>query len=288
MELKSYAKINLTLDIFPVDEQGYHELKTVFQRVSLCDTLTIEKGQNGLELSCSVPELEADAKNTVRRAYELLCETCGTELGLKVSIQKNIPMQSGLGGGSSNAGTFLRGVKELLNLDVSDEKLMEIASEVGKDVPFALSNTSTALGEKYGDLITPLPDLQQHGIIIVMGDVTISTADAYQAIDTHPIAQELQRTDTLVHCLENQRDFSVANLFHNDFELYLWETPELAAIRSKIVEVADHSIREDEIRICGSGGSMFYMFPLDQKEAWEKRAVQLQESGYWVYVGDTI
>lgn len=295
MEYKCHAKVNLTLDIYPVEESGYHPIKTIFQKISLCDVLTIKSGPegSGLTFHCNIPEINDDPHNSIQKTYNLMCSYFDNHWDVYVQLQKNIPLKSGLGGGSSNAATFMMALNEFYNLGLDEIELTAIGAQIGMDVPFFLSNVSTALGERYGDIITPIPQLPSCGIFVCMSDVQVTTANAYQAIDQYPMSMNSELTDEWVDNLKNDELNSVERirgLAHNDFESYLWEKyPQLLESKKMIEHYAPEYINIDDIHISGSGGALFYLFDLKEKEAWEKIAEDIsKKKGYFAYVGDTL
>lgn len=179
--VRSPAKINLFLAVGPPDTRGYHPLRTLFQAISLSDWLHIETNRTGDSITCTWPDLPAD--NTVSKALRLLREF-GDVPPLTIRIQKEIPAQSGLGGGSSNAAGILRAVNQFAPIPFSREVLHEVATAVGADVPFFLVG-GRARGEGYGEHITPMEDGPRLHLLIVRPDVSCSTPEAYRALDSH-------------------------------------------------------------------------------------------------------
>lgn len=172
------AKVNEYLCIGAKDNRGYHPVSTIFQAVGLYDVLTVsdESGQDAFGSDCELPE-----RNTVTRAWDLVKE-CVKLPPLNVFLKKSIPSQSGLGGGSSDAGGFLRAVSQFATALVDRDDLHEIATAVGADVPFFLVG-GRAQGEGYGDKLTELPDEQKRWILIAKPSVGCSTEEMYARLD---------------------------------------------------------------------------------------------------------
>ncbi len=190
IRLRAFAKINLCLHVIGKLPDGYHELRTVFQSISLHDSLEIEKipsREIKLEIAgadqkeFSVP---ADASNLVWRAIEAARREAGTRHGFRARLTKRIPVARGLGGGSSDAAAALVGAFRLARRDVPLPRLLELASSLGADVPFFLFG-GRALGVHRGDEIYPLPDLPAAQTVLVVSppDIGVSTRDAYSWID---------------------------------------------------------------------------------------------------------
>ena len=168
LQLKSPAKINLGLFILGKREDGYHELETLFQMVSLYDTLELTALPTGIELRCDHPGVPADATNLVVRAARLLLakDAGGRTLGCRIHLKKQIPVGAGLGGGSGNAGLALRGLNQLWGLGLGTPELMEIAAQLGSDVPFFLG-APAALGRGRGERLTPLQPAKKFYVILL-------------------------------------------------------------------------------------------------------------------------
>ncbi|MBI4216405.1 MAG: 4-(cytidine 5'-diphospho)-2-C-methyl-D-erythritol kinase [Chloroflexi bacterium] len=185
LELKAYAKVNLTLEVLRRRPDGYHEVASVMQTVSLGDTLGLEPAQApALSLSCSDSALQGE-DNLALRAARILQETKGSEKGAKLRLEKAIPVAAGLGGGSSDAAAALRGLNRLWGLGLSPEELLALAPRLGADVAFFLRG-GTALARGQGEEITPLRPLPQAWLVIFLPPVPIppgKTGRLYAALE---------------------------------------------------------------------------------------------------------
>jgi 4-diphosphocytidyl-2-C-methyl-D-erythritol kinase len=179
LTLKSPAKINLSLEVLRKREDGYHQIRSLMQAVDLFDELTLEERPDGVTISCEHPGCPADETNLAFRAASLLLQEAGEERGVAIHIRKRIPISAGLGGGSSNAAAALKGVRQLLGLDVPDEKLHQLAARVGSDVPFFLC-PGQALAEGRGEQIRPIRIYGGYWLVLVCPGIEVSTAWAYQ------------------------------------------------------------------------------------------------------------
>src|SRR5438477_1435976 len=155
--LKSPCKVNLLLNILGKRADGFHELETVMHPIDLCDELVLRTGRQGVQLTCSNPELPKDSGNLVFRAATAFRETAGIREGVQIHLEKRIPLAAGLGGGSSNAATTLLGLNELFGKVLPPKVLEEIAAALGSDIPFFLQ-TKPALGIGRGEKIESLED----------------------------------------------------------------------------------------------------------------------------------
>lgn len=187
--LRAPAKVNLSLDITGRRADGYHTLRSVFQTVSLYDTLSITKtdADTPFSLTCNIEGIPCDERNLVTKAaMALLGES---PCGVKMHLEKRIPSQAGMGGGSADCAAALLGIRRLLGLSVNDGELHSIAAKLGADVPFFLVG-GTVLAEGIGDVLTPLDPMPKRILVIAKGSEGISTPMAYKRIDalTEPLA----------------------------------------------------------------------------------------------------
>ena len=171
------AKINLTLRVLDRRDDGYHELDTVFQAIDLWDTLTLDEDDE-LTLECEAPGLPTDGTNLVLRAAEALRVASGTTRGARIGLVKRIPMQGGLGGGSSDAAATLLGCARLWGLDDTPELLAPIGRSLGADVPFFLHG-GTAQGSGRGDLVRPLEPAGELPLVLGIPPFGLSTPEVF-------------------------------------------------------------------------------------------------------------
>ncbi len=185
VRVHALAKINLTLRVFGRHVDGYHDIRTVFQSIALRDTLVFEPVDGPFSLQCSSASCPADRGNLVWKAAEHLWRWArrrGTPHGVRAVLRKSIPLQSGLGGGSSDAAASLRALADFWGLDVAPDVLAGLGADLGADVPFFLHG-GTALGVDRGDTIFRLPDFPSHRVVLAIPGVGVSTADAYRWLD---------------------------------------------------------------------------------------------------------
>lgn len=183
IELFSHAKVNLRLDILGKRPDGYHDIRTVFQKISLCDELTITIIKSGIEVACDNTQVPCSEKNLAHVAARMLLSRYGIKDGIRISIKKRIPVAAGLGGGSSNAASTLQGINELFGLGLSNRDLMKMGRDIGADVPFFLYGNS-AIGTGIGDKLEPIAILTKLWFVLITPDIKISTAWAYQNVRT--------------------------------------------------------------------------------------------------------
>lgn len=186
---KAPAKINLGLDVlYRRESDGYHELEMVMSSVDLSDRLTIEAlPDNQIVVETNKAFLPIDKRNNVYQAAALLKERYDIQQGVKISIEKNIPVAAGLGGGSTDCAAALRGMNRLWHLNLSIEQLIEIGVEVGTDVPYCLHGTTAFVGGK-GEIVQPLKPMPQCWVVLVKPRLSVSTRKIFQKVqDTNQL-----------------------------------------------------------------------------------------------------
>lgn len=192
---RSYAKVNLTLDVLGRRDDGYHEVKMIMQSVGLCDYITVKKRRHrGIVLTTNLPYLPTDGRNIAYKAARLFLDSCAPDAGVRIHIEKHIPVAAGLAGGSGNAAAVLCALNRLFGTGLSDEMLAQMGLALGADVPFCITG-GTALAEGIGERLTALKPVPKMTLLLVKPPVSVSTAEIYTAIDSceslaHPDAAE--------------------------------------------------------------------------------------------------
>lgn len=184
--IKTFAKLNLYLQILNKREDNFHNLNTLFCRVDLADTLIFKKRQDGLiKINCKHPDVPGDKSNLCWRAAELLKRELKLDFGIDIEIRKRIPVGAGLGGGSSNAAGVFLGLNRYWNLNLPKARLAKIGAKIGSDVPFFIYDTKFAWGSQRGDKIKPLASLGklQLWFILIYPKIKVSTPRIYQEFD---------------------------------------------------------------------------------------------------------
>lgn len=252
--LPSFAKINLHLRVLGKREDGFHEIFTVFQTVSLADDLTFESS-DVLELECDDPEVPLDESNLILRAARSL----NSRLGARIVLKKRIPTGGGLGGGSSNAAVALIGLNRLWSLGLSLAELSEVGARLGSDVPFFFSG-GTALGYGRGESIQELPDFAAPQLLLVTPDVHVSTASAYAGLNAENLTNEgLNRILRVCRSEAGSPDFLRGALI-NDFEPSVFAAfPEIGRAKRRLIELG-----ASRALMSGSGASVFGFFDKDE------------------------
>lgn len=258
LTLPSFAKINWNLKIVGRRADGFHELCTVFQTISLHDTISFSEAEH-LSLECTNPSVPTDDRNLVIRAAKLLSERFGVRRGCRIRLEKTIPAPGGLGGGSSNAAVALLGLSEVWGLSPRPEDLLELAAELGSDVPFFLLG-GTALGLGRGEVLEPMPEVIEPYMLVATPPVEVSTREAFEAIGAKNLTEsELQ--STLVICRRDAQNLKISQSgLCNDFE---------SSVFGKFPEVEElkWGFQESGVRaaqMSGSGASVFAVFDKEE------------------------
>ena len=252
LKVKAYAKINLTLDVIGKRADGYHEVEMLMQSVSLADTVSVCKTDCGITLLCDKEGVPLGEKNTAYKAAKLFLEAADIKSGVEITIEKIIPMQAGMAGGSADAAGVLFALSELFGKPLTTEKLLEIAQKVGADVPFCLlggTKMASGIGEKLDDL----PKMPDCYIAIVKPNENISTANAYALVDS---CENLIRPDNkaATAALESGDLAALSKEMRNVFE-QATGTEKTARIKKALIENgALGSI------MTGSGSAVFGIF----------------------------
>jgi 4-diphosphocytidyl-2-C-methyl-D-erythritol kinase len=224
---KSPCKVNLLLNILGRRPDGFHELETVLQPVDLCDEITFERAGKGIELSCSEKTLPTGPENLVFRAAEKFVAASGVSSGVKIHLEKKIPMAAGLGGGSGNAATTLLALNELFGKPLAAEKLFEIAASLGSDIPFFLQD-KPALGIGRGEKIQSLekfPALDGRAFLLIHPGFGIATPWAYKNLARFPATLNGQtgRAQKLISLLQASDLKAASAQFYNSLEAAAFE-----------------------------------------------------------------
>jgi 4-diphosphocytidyl-2-C-methyl-D-erythritol kinase len=280
LTLKAYAKINLTLEVLAKRPDGYHEISTILQTVSLADTLTFEQSKT-LDFRCDVPNLQSH-DNLVLKAARLLQETTGSNKGAIINLTKRIPIAAGLGSGSTDAAATLVGLNQLWELNLSLERLVGLASKLGSDVAFFLYG-GTALAKGRGEQITPLPLTPQLWLVLLqpaIEPVPNKTAQLYSQLNPSHFTSG-QYTQKLVAHLNHGGKGEDLFLF-NVFEQVVFDFfPKLSGHRSSLLKAGARSVH-----LAGSGPALFTLLP--DKTHGEAILKRLENEGQKAYLVQTV
>jgi 4-diphosphocytidyl-2-C-methyl-D-erythritol kinase len=281
IRLPSFAKINWGLQILGKRADGYHEIRTTLQTISLHDDLYFERRQDGeISLSCDDPEIPAGADNLIVRAAHALQESYSIDDGALVRLHKRIPTKAGLGGASSNAAVTLLALNKLWNLAAGRSDLVKIAARLGADVPFFLHG-GCALATGIGTSITELPDEETRPVILIYPRASVSTADAYQAFNSDALTSNNSipiLSGSLADVGFQEFKTSSSRELQNDFETVIFDMePEIQRVKSALLRAGAQAAL-----LAGSGSTVFGIFSNQQARQRALNEIQL-ETGWRVF-----
>lgn len=234
--ISSYSKINLILNILNRREDGYHEIETIMQSVNLADKITITEEEGRIKVECNNPRVPVNNKSLAYRSAEKILKKYKIGRGVKIKIDKNIPIAGGMAGGSANSAAILTGINKIFNLNLSSEDLREMGEELGMDVPFCLKN-GTALALHRGEKIVRLsPITPPLWIIIINPGFEVSTQWAYNNINLRKIKNGRNNMEAMLIALKRGIPGEIAkNLFNSFEELIIKKYPEVGRIKERLV-----------------------------------------------------
>ncbi|HHW62092.1 MAG TPA: 4-(cytidine 5'-diphospho)-2-C-methyl-D-erythritol kinase [Syntrophomonadaceae bacterium] len=271
--LAAPAKVNLTLDILGQRADGYHELESVMQQITLFDFITLRRSEHGLQLYCSHPLVPEGADNIAYQAALLMLEKLDSSVGLEISIEKNIPVGAGLAGGSTDAAAVLMGINTLMELDLSLPELMAAGSQLGSDIPFCIQG-GTALARGRGEIITPLPAGPVLQLVLVKPDFSLSTAEVYRRFRMEKVGQRPGLDAFLAAWTQYDMINMVENMTNVLETVTLSLCPEIQTIKQELMDSG-----AIQAIMSGSGPTVFGVFP-DLKTAgiaYQKMQQQYKE-----------
>lgn len=288
LALKSFAKLNLYLEILNKRKDNYHNIRTLFERIGLCDKIFLKtRPDKKINIICNNPLVPKDRTNLCYRAAKLLQDKFNIGQGLDIKIIKRIPVSAGLGGGSSNAATVILGLNKLWRLKLSQGRLIKIARSIGSDVPFFIYNTRFAKGEGRGDKIIVLRNLKDVNIwhVLVVPNIRVSTPFVYKKWDKFsPLTMPKYDVNILNLALKRKNLSLISGLLFNGLEditskLY----PEVGLARWKLKDLGLESVL-----MSGSGPAVFGIV-FSRKEAVSlNRRLRAKERSWKIYVTKTM
>jgi len=251
ISLKSYAKVNIGLQIRNRRDDGYHNIHTVFQELDLYDEILIAKTAGQTKLSINDPNIPTDKRNTCMKAYAEL-KTVYSEIGnVSINIVKNIPSRGGLGGGSGNAAAVLKGLSSLYNINITDSDLEEIGIKIGADVPFFIKG-GTQIGDGIGEKLTEVEKSISGHYLLILPNFNVSTAWAYEAFKKY-LEEDIDRPN-FAHFLESNN--LSETIFDNDFErIVIPAYPKIGEIKKRLKQAG-----AKYASLSGSGSTVFGIF----------------------------
>ena len=272
LHLKSHAKVNLRLEILKRREDGYHELRTVFQKISLHDTIRFYlRKEGGISIVADHPKLPRGKKNLVYKAVQSMFKMCGYRGGVHIEIEKKIPLGAGLGGGSSNAATTLMALNQLLKTNLSQKELMKMGLGIGADVPFFFLK-GAAIGSGIGERLKK-EELPRLWYVLIYPNFEVSTRWAYQ----HFVLTNQRFHFNLHRFLGTPEGISRILLNHLE-EVVSKRYPQIRIMKELLLSVGALGAM-----MTGSGPTVFGLFPEARSAARAyERVKRLADGKGWV------
>ena len=272
------AKINLFLEIIGKRPDGYHQIKSIFQKISLSDTLLFSRRPDGQivlqikKFNSAIPDLPTDQKNLIVRTARIIQKKFSVASGVNILLKKRIPVGAGLGGGSSDAAATIRGLNKLWNLKLSLNQQLKIAREIGADVSFFLYQYCWAEATGVGEQIIAGGKTRRFYLVIIKPEFSIATARAYSLI-TPQLLTSPQESTKIKRALKSARALNYwASLLFNRFENILrCQYPDIVLIKQMLVKAGALNAL-----LSGSGSAVFGIFP--DKKSGERAAKRIKKN----------
>lgn len=272
LNLRAYAKVNLGLDVVRKREDGYHEVSMIMQTVKLFDRLHFEKQQEDtIELTTNLKFLPVDENNLVYKVVRQLKEEFQIKEGIRIHLDKHIPVAAGMAGGSSDCAAALFGMNRMFGLNLSRKELMERGVKLGADVPYCIMR-GTALSEGIGEILTPLPPMPDCYIVIAKPPISVSTKYVYEHLDL-PNLEHHPNISAMVEALKNHDLKGITATMENVLEtVTIHEYPVIKDIKTTMLEAG-----AENALMSGSGPTVFGIFT--DKELAVKANDTIYQSG---------
>ena len=270
IELSSHAKINLRLDILCKRADGYHDIRTLLQRISLKDEVHVSIVKSGIEVTCDNPQVPLNEDNLAYRAAKAILNRYKVKDGVSIVIKKHIPIAAGLGGGSSNAASTLMGINQLFALGIAKQELMKIGSTIGADVPFFIFG-KTAQATGIGDRLEAIDMTPKLWLLLITPDIPISTSWAYRSLKMGLTNKCINIT--ISNCINHISE--IITILSNDLEkVVIPRYPIIQKIKDELINKGARGSL-----MSGSGSTVFGIFKSEDeaKEAY----TQLKTHSDW-------
>jgi 4-diphosphocytidyl-2-C-methyl-D-erythritol kinase len=285
LRLRSFAKINLGLEVLGPRQDGYHELRTIFQTIDLHDDIELRPGGRDITVRCDHPGVPAGAANLAVRAAADLRRYAGKQDGLEIAITKRIPVAGGLGGGSSNAAAVLLGLDHMWRIGLGPAGLHPLARRLGADVPFFLMG-GTALGLGRGDEVYPLRRQVRAHVVVADPRCPVSTSAVFRRLDEGLTPRENSHTIFRFISRDLEGEGGAFPILSNDLEdAALEEAPDLAG---QVRRIRGILVREGAVSasLSGSGSSYYGLF--DDPQRARRASAALEAEGFDAFRGRTL
>ena len=254
LTLRAPAKLNLYLKVISRRPDGYHNIVTLFEKINLFDEITLKATpKKSIHIKCDHPDVPRGPKNLVYKVAEKLQRDFSVNQGVEITIKKRIPVAAGLGGGSSNAATVLKGLDRLWNLKISPKRMLKYAYSVGSDVAFFLYDTSWALGTQRGEKIRPLNLRTKLFHVLVVMKIPLYSWEVYGLLRNWRLTKKVDDVRILLHYLRKKDFPSASRYLKNDLERPVFDLcPRLLMLKNEL-----RGLQTQGVMISGSGPALF-------------------------------
>ena len=275
---KAYAKINLGLDVVDRLENGYHLVKMIMQMVGIYDVLTLEKTSSGIVVTTDNGELPTDENNLIYKSAKLMMDKYQISEGVKIHLEKNIPIAAGMAGGSTDAAATFKGMNELFECGASEEDLRELGVKVGADVPYCIMG-GTALAEGIGEKLSKLPSPPPCVLLVAKPDINVSTKYVYEHLDAEGVSHHPD-IDGMIQAIEDQELQGIVKRLENVLEnVTVKKYPVIQEIKDIMIEMgAEGSL------MSGSGPTVFGIFTEEEKAKAALKVLEEKELAKQLFV----
>ncbi len=254
LEIQAHGKINLALDIVGKYDNGYHAVDMIMQKINLHDTLICEKNEKDIVIHCDHKDVPLDESNLITKAIQGVKSYLGVDYGLEITLEKNIPVSAGLGGGSSDAASAIKAYNSLYELGLTKEEMQRIGQSVGADVPFFFeSDCCRASG--IGEVLKPIKGLDMGWIVLCKPNISVSTAEVYQGLN-YPLILSHPNVDAMAQALNEKNLEGVSKNLGNVLEQVTLKR------YSSVREIKEKLIQSEALGVLmsGSGPTVFAIF----------------------------
>ncbi|WP_330364760.1 4-(cytidine 5'-diphospho)-2-C-methyl-D-erythritol kinase [Butyrivibrio sp. NC3005] len=256
----AYAKINLGLDVTGRREDGYHIVRMIMQNVDIYDTLTFEKtAENKIVLTANKEDIPTDEHNLIVKVCKVLVEKYGIKEGVRIHLEKRIPVAAGMAGGSTDAAASFYGMKELFDLPITVDEMCDMAVKLGADIPYCIKG-GTMLSEGIGEVLTKLPDMPDCYILVGKPSIGVSTKWVYTTLDSKPIEKHPD-IDGMCDAIRDNSLEGIVSRLYNVLE-------PVTKSEHDIIEKIENVMKDngaDESIMTGSGPTVFGIFTDEEK-----------------------
>ncbi|MBO1870351.1 4-(cytidine 5'-diphospho)-2-C-methyl-D-erythritol kinase [Lachnoanaerobaculum sp. Marseille-Q4761] len=292
MKVKAFAKINLCLDVLRRKEDGYHEVEMVMTNVDIADVLEIkELEEKKILLKSDNKDLAMDETNLIYKAIVLLQKEAGKDFGIELSLEKNIPMEAGMAGGSADAAATLKAVNELFKLNISKDRLLELGASLGADIPFCIMG-GTALASGVGEKLKSLKPLPKMKILIAKPNTGLSTKKVYESLDIENLNKSGFRhrdVKEMVSVIESDKDEKIKIKEIADSLNNILELPSIKLL--PFIEDIKKTMMDNNCLGClmsGSGTAVFGIFDSDEDMLRTKKILKEDDRVNYIQITNTL